>query len=124
MASSGEPRPGQAWKLIHKTRHVGTLTMAVSAPWVPLMPVAAEYALLARLQSAAAGAARRRVGERSLDALLSGLDDAPGLGSGPFALAVARFSHEAAATRTARAAQEHVLDVLASAGEGYFMERG
>ncbi|ACO47664.1 PucR family transcriptional regulator [Deinococcus deserti] len=124
VASSGDPRPGQVWKLIHKTRHVGTLTMAVAARWAPLMPVAAEYALLARLQSAAAGAARRRVGERSLDALLSGQDDAPGLGSGPFALAVARFSHETAATKTARAAQEHALDVLASAGEGYFMERG
>ncbi|MFC4638287.1 PucR family transcriptional regulator [Deinococcus hohokamensis] len=126
VASSGEPRAGQVYKLTYGTRQVGTLTVAAGPEWAPLLPVAAEYALLARLQSAAAGAARRRVGERALDALLSGQDDVggPGLGPGPFALALARFSRSVAGTPAAHAAREQALDVLASAGEGYFMERG
>ncbi|MFC4425034.1 PucR family transcriptional regulator [Deinococcus navajonensis] len=124
VASSGEPRPGQVYKLSSGTRQVGTLTVAAAAEWGPLLPVAAEYALLARLQSAAAGAARRRVGERALDALLAGQDDVPGLGEGPFALALARFSRGVTGTAAARATREQALDVLASAGEGYFMERG
>ncbi|WP_019586241.1 PucR family transcriptional regulator [Deinococcus apachensis] len=104
-------------------RHVGTLTLAVPEAWAALAPVAAEYALLARLQSAAAGAARRRVGERTLDALLSGT--AEGLeGSEPIALALAAFVHPPAPGALARQAHAHALDVLAAVGEGYFLERG
>ncbi|GBF06333.1 regulatory protein of LrpR family [Deinococcus aerius] len=106
-------------------RHVGTLTLAVPGAWAALAPVAAEYALLARLQSAAAGAARRRVGERTLDALLSGtapedrLEDPE-----PVAVAVAALARPPAPGAVARHAQAHALDVLAAVGEGYFLERG
>lgn len=106
-------------------RHVGTLTLAVPEAWAALAPVAAEYALLARLQSVAAGAARRRVSERTLDALLSGT----GAEEGPedresVAVAVAAFARVSAPGRAARQSHAHALDVLAAVGEGYFLERG
>lgn len=63
---------GQPFPLAHGRRQVGRLTLWAPPEWTALGPLAAEYALLSRLQSAAAGAARRRVGERTLDALLSG----------------------------------------------------
>lgn len=116
-------------------RHVGSLTLAVPEAWAPVLPVAAEYALLARLQAAAAGAARRRVGERTLDALLSGsrlggrmlIQGGPGGGPGetePVAVAVAALARVPAAGAAARSAHAHALDVLAAVGEGYFLERG
>ncbi|EYB69161.1 hypothetical protein DEIPH_ctg011orf0148 [Deinococcus phoenicis] len=106
-------------------RQVGTLTLAVPEAWAALVPVAAEYALLARLQSAAAGAARRRVGERTLDALLSGAKPESGPhGAEPIAVAVAAFARSPAPGSAARTAHAHALDVLAAAGEGYFLERG
>lgn len=128
IAASGEARPGRTWTLRHGTRQVGTLTAAGDPVWTPLWPLAAEYALLARLQSAAAGAARRRVGERALDSLLAGQSSGPGtrvpgMGEKPFALAVARPSHAAGVGARAALAREQELDVLASAGEGYFTER-
>lgn len=133
IAASGDARPGRVWPLRHGARQVGTLTAAADPGWAALWPVAAEYALLARLQAAAAGAARRRVGERALEALLAGQEDGPGMvfpvaqgaGAGStFAVAVARFSRAGGAGAGARLAQGQALDVLASAGEGHFMERG
>jgi hypothetical protein len=130
VASAGRAAgPGVSRRLSHGDasgeRHVGTLTLAVPEAWAALLPVAAEYALLARLQAAAAGAARRRVGERTLDALLSG----KGAGSGapdaePIVVAVAAFARAPAPGSAARTAHAHALDVLAAAGEGYFLERG
>lgn len=119
VASAGRAAgPTETTRLDHHERHVGTLTAALPAPWQVLIPVLAEYALLARLRSAAAGAARRRVGERMLDALLSGQGDEAlnGLGREPFALAVATLPPQASA-------QDQALDLLAAVGEGYFSER-
>ncbi|QFP75310.1 CdaR family transcriptional regulator [Deinococcus sp. AJ005] len=119
VASAGRAAgPTETTRLDHHERHVGTLTVALPAPWQALIPVLAEYALLARLRSAAAGAARRRVGERMLDALLSG-QEASGsdrLGQEAFALAVATLPP---GTPT----QDQALDLLAAVGEGYFSER-
>ncbi|KEF34704.1 transcriptional regulator [Deinococcus sp. RL] len=106
-------------------RHVGSLTLAVPPAWAALVPVAAEYALLARLQAAAAGAARRRVGERMLDALLSGtVPEAHWPDTEPVAVAVAALARPPAPGSAARTAHAHALDVLAAVGEGYFLERG
>ncbi|WP_104992551.1 helix-turn-helix domain-containing protein [Deinococcus sp. NW-56] len=106
-------------------RHVGSLTLAVPPEWAALLPVAVEYALLARLQAAAAGAARRRVGERTLDALLSGtVPEASLPDAEPIAVAVAAFARPPAPGSAARTAHAHALDVLAAVGEGYFLERG
>ena len=121
IAASGEARPGRTWTLRHGTRQVGTLTAAGDPAWTPLWPLAAEYALLARLQSAAAGAARRRVGERALDSLLAGQSSGPGtrvpgMGEKPFALAVARPSH--AAGVGARAALARAVAALGRPGIG------
>lgn len=113
----------QSFKLVHAGRHVGQLAVDFPAPWQALAPVAAEYALLARLQSAAAGAARRRVGERTLDALLDGRGQQNALGDEPFALALATLVRQPARGASAQAAHAHALDVLAGAGEGYFAER-
>ncbi|MBB5233933.1 PucR family transcriptional regulator [Deinococcus budaensis] len=106
-------------------RQVGRLTLAAAEAWAPLLPLAAEYALLARLQAAAAGAARRRVGERTLDALLSGGRAEGGAAeTEAVALGVAAFARPPAPGTAARSAHAHALDVLAAAGEGYFLERG
>jgi hypothetical protein len=125
VASSGTPQ-GQplSLRLMHGGRHVGALLLHVPAEWHPILPIAAEYALLARLQSAAAGAARRRVGERTLDALLLGHTSESVLLDGEsYAVAVAAFSSESAPGVRARTARAAALDVLAAVGEGYFFER-
>lgn len=130
VASSGTASDGTAagqplsLRLMHGGRHVGALLLQVPAEWQPILPIAAEYALLARLQSAAAGAARRRVGERTLDAVLSGSGSESVLLDGEsYALAVAAFSSESAPGLRARTARAAALDVLAAVGEGYFFER-
>ncbi|PNY79605.1 PucR family transcriptional regulator [Deinococcus koreensis] len=109
-------------RLEHRERHVGALRLAVPERWQGLAAVAAEYALLARLQSAAAGAARRRVGERVLEGLLSGSGGGDVLGSEPFAVAVASFPLPLSSAGGLRG-REDALDVLAAVGEGYLMER-
>lgn len=125
VAAAGHLRgTPQEFKLAHAGRNVGRLRLEFPAKWAALVPVAVEYALLARLQSAAAGAARRRVGERTLDALLEGRGDAAALGNEPFALALATYGQEPGRGASARAAYAHALDVLAGVGEGYFAERG
>ncbi|SEJ53365.1 DNA-binding transcriptional regulator, PucR family [Deinococcus reticulitermitis] len=125
VAAAGEVEgESQTFRLQHGRRHVGQLRLWSGPDWHPLGPLAAEYALLARLQTAAAGAARRRVGERTLDALLSGQGDVGTLGEEPYALATAAFPREPGTGASARAAHAHALDVLAGAGEGYFAERG
>ncbi|MBZ9716046.1 PucR family transcriptional regulator [Deinococcus multiflagellatus] len=117
VASAGRAAgPQVAVRLEHGGRHVGLLVTAFDPAWAAFVPVLQAYALLARLQAAAAGAARRRVGERALDALLAGRDaHLPGL-DGPFALAVGAFGDEGPS-------DEQALDVLAGAGEGYFQQR-
>ncbi|PTA66629.1 helix-turn-helix domain-containing protein [Deinococcus arcticus] len=117
IASAGRAAgPPVTLRLDHGGRHVGLLVTAVDPAWAPLLPVLRAYAVLARLQAAAAGAARRRVGERALDALLASRDaQLPGL-DGPFALAVGTF------TDTLET-DEQALDILAGAGEGYFQQR-
>lgn len=126
VAGAGEPPAGvspQSLRLTHGRRHVGRLELWLPPEWAALGPLAAEYALLARLQTAAAGAARRRVGERTLDALLSGVSDPATLGPDAYAVAVAGLGPAVGRGAGARAAQAHALDVLAGAGEGYFAER-
>lgn len=113
----------QSFKLVHAGRHVGQLAVDFPAPWQALAPVAAEYALLARLQSAAAGAARRRVGERTLEALLNGQSDPFTVGGESFAVGVASFADEPGRGANAQLAHAHALDVLAGVGEGYLAER-
>lgn len=121
VIASGGRAAGEsmAYRLVHRERHVGSLTLALPERWPGLADVAQEYALLARLQSAAAGAARRRVGERVLEAFLSGSDDLHALGWEPFAVAAASFSSR----HGDATAREDALDVLAAVGEGYLSER-
>ncbi|ADV67526.1 PucR family transcriptional regulator [Deinococcus maricopensis] len=122
IAFSGTPGgPPQAVRLEHEGRHVGTLSLAAPAEWTPLLHLAAPFARLARLQTAAAGAARRRVGERLLEALLSGEAHEEGE---PCAVGVLALHAPYPRSTRAREAREHALDVLAGAGEGYFRERG
>ncbi|WP_309573336.1 helix-turn-helix domain-containing protein [Deinococcus sp.] len=109
-------------RLVHRERHVGELRLAVPSVWGGLAGLAAEYALLARLQSAAAGAARRRVGERVLEALLTGGPGAA-LGGEPFAVAVASLPPATGLGPSHLSAREDALDVLAAVGEGYLTER-
>ncbi len=114
----------QEFKLVHAGRNVGKVQLNVPGHWADLAPVAVEYALLARLQSASAGAARRRVGERTLDALLDGREQAGTLDDEPFAVALATFVQRPGRGTGAQAAHAYALDVLAGAGEGFFNERG
>ncbi len=124
VASAGKRGTGlQTFRLVHAGRHVGQLSLDFPVQWQSLAPVAAEYALLARLQSAAAGAARRRVGERTLDALLDGRYEALGPTDEPFALALATFTRQPGRGAAAQGIFAHQLDVLAGVGEGYFAER-
>lgn len=109
-------------RLVHLERHVGELRLAVPSVWEGLAGLAAEYALLARLQSAAAGAARRRVGERVLEALLTGGPGAA-LGGEPFAVAVASLPPATGLGPSHLSAREDALDVLAAVGEGYLAGR-
>ncbi|WP_135229031.1 helix-turn-helix domain-containing protein [Deinococcus fonticola] len=124
VASAGRPvGETQQFKLTHAGRHVGRLTVSFPPDWNPMTPVVVEYALLARLQSAAAGASRRRVGERTLEALLQGHSDPFTVGGESFAVALASFEDEPGRGASAQAAHAHALDVLAGVGEGYFAER-
>lgn len=111
---------GQTFRLQHGRRHVGALTLWVDPAWNGLGPLAADYALLARLSSAAAGAARRRVGERTLATLLSG-ETSPDADA--YAVALADFGHGAGTGARAQAAQAYALDVLAEVGEGFLNDR-
>lgn len=123
VAAAGERGgAGQGFRLQQGRRHVGRLTLWTGPEWAALGPLAADYALLSRLQSAAAGSARRRVGERTLTALLSG-DALPG--DEAYAVALADLSTEASGRGArAQAARAYALDVLAEVGEGYLSERG
>ncbi|MDV6375010.1 helix-turn-helix domain-containing protein [Deinococcus arenicola] len=124
IASAGKGRgEPEVQRLEHGGRHVGALTTAFPGEWHALSPVLAEYALLARLRTAAAGAARRRVGERMLDALLSGQEGEglDGLGQEAFALAVATLPPPT--SNQSPPDQAQALDLLAAVGEGYFSER-
>lgn len=123
VASAGEAAGGaQTFRLQQGRRHVGRLTLWVAPEWAALGPLAAEYALLSRLQSAAAGSARRRVGERTLSALLSGEAH---LGDETFVVALADLGTGATGRGArAQAAQAYALDVLAEVGEGYLLGSG
>ncbi|MHA0036242.1 helix-turn-helix domain-containing protein (plasmid) [Deinococcus sp. PESE-38] len=123
-AAGTQEGKGQPFPLAHGRRQVGRLTLWAPPEWTALGPLAAEYALLSRLQSAAAGAARRRVGERTLDALLSGQGDPAALGDEAYVVAVAALAQDFGSGASARAAQAHALDVLAGAGEGYLVGSG
>ncbi|GAA0516597.1 PucR family transcriptional regulator [Deinococcus depolymerans] len=109
--------------LAFERRPVGTLQLRAAPGWADLAALIAELLRLARLQAAAAGAARRRVGERQFEALLAG--DATQLPPGEgFTVAALRLDGpppRSARTREARTAQ---LDVLCSVGEGFFYRRG
>lgn len=109
--------------LAFERRPVGTLQLRAAPGWADLAALIAELLRLARLQAAAAGAARRRVGERQFEALLAG--DASPLPPGEgFTVAALRLDGpppRSARTREARTAQ---LDVLCSVGEGFFYRRG
>ena len=123
-ASAGAPSgPHLEQRLMYEGRHLGSLHLRAEAAWHPLFEVAAEFAKLARLQAAAAGAARRRVGERLLEALLSGdVSGAPDHEAGT--LAALRLTQPL--PRSERSRDNHIerLDVLCGVGEGYFRERG
>ena len=124
VAVSGHMQgPARQFRLTHGGRHVGRLALSFPAAFQALEPVAVEYALLARLQSAAAGAARRRVGERTLEALLNGQSDPFTVGGESFAVGVASFADEPGRGANAQLAHAHALDVLAGVGEGYLAER-
>ncbi|WP_022803045.1 PucR family transcriptional regulator [Deinococcus ficus] len=124
VASAGTySRQAVTHRLAHRERQVGALVLALPDPWDALTPVFTEYALLSRLQAAAAGAARRRVKERVLESLLSGLDDHADLGGEPFAVAVASLPERVSAGPASLTAREDALDVLAAVGEGYLTER-
>ncbi|GHF54888.1 hypothetical protein HNQ07_003453 [Deinococcus metalli] len=123
VAQAGEPGPVTVTqRLEFERRPVGTLHLEVEGGWEALGVLVADVLRLARLQSAAAGAARRRVGERQFEALLAG--DASGLPGGQTTvLAALRLNRPL--PRGARAREAHVqqLDVLCSVGEGYFHRR-
>ena len=118
---NGEQHFGQ--RLTYEGRLIGSLHLRAGAEWHPLFEVAAEFAKLARLQAAAAGAARRRAGERVLEALLSG--DASGATEHEaFTLAVLRLAQPLPRSERSRENHIQLLDVLCGVGEGYFRERG
>ncbi|WP_051935519.1 CdaR family transcriptional regulator [Deinococcus sp. YIM 77859] len=123
VAQQGSPGAARmAQRLIYEGRLVGSLELEASAHWQPLVQLVAEQARLARLQAAAAGAARRRVGERQFEALLAG--DHSGMPeSGPCVLAALRLDRPMPRAGRAREAYIHRLDVLCSVGEGYFHRR-
>lgn len=122
VAAAGERvSAGQSFRLQQGRRHVGRLTLWAGPEWAALGPLAADYALLSRLQSAAAGSARRRVGERTLTALLSG---ELSLGDEAFAVALADLGLGEGRGTRAQAAQAFALDVLTEVGEGYLTAIG
>lgn len=121
-----EGQPGETrmeTRLIHEGRPVGSLHLEAEPGWHPLFRLVAELARLARLQSAAAGAARRRVGERQFEALLAG-DTTGAPEGGPGVLAALRLERPLPRAERAREAHIHRLDVLCAVGEGYFHGRG
>lgn len=103
-------------------RPVGHLELEAAPHWQPLLPLVVAQARQARLQSAAAGAARRRVGERQFEALLAG-DISGQPESKSCALAALRFDQPMPRATRAREAFVNRLDVLCSVGEGYFHGR-
>lgn len=109
--------------LAFERRPVGTLQLRAAPGWADLAALIAELLRLARLQAAAAGAARRRVGERQFEALLSG--DAAQLPPGEgFTVAALRLGGPPPRSTRAREARTAQLDVLCSVGEGFFYRRG
>ncbi|WP_189065078.1 PucR family transcriptional regulator [Deinococcus seoulensis] len=109
--------------LAFERRPVGTLHLRADPGWADLAALIAELLRLARLQAAAAGAARRRVGERQFEALLSG--DAAQLPPGEgFTVAALRLDGPPPRSARAREARTAQLDVLCSVGEGFFYRRG
>jgi len=124
VSSAGTPN-GMALeqRLTYEGRPIGSLHLWAEASWQPLFLLATEFAKLARLQAAAAGAARRRVGERLLEALLSGdLSGAPDHEVGT--LAALRLTQTLPRGERSRESHVELLDVLCGVGEGYFQERG
>jgi len=109
--------------LAFERRPVGTLQLRAALGWADLAALIAELLRLARLQAAAAGAARRRVGERQFEALLAG--DAAQLPPGEgFTVAALRLDGPPPRSARAREARTAQLDVLCSVGEGFFYRRG
>lgn len=124
VAQSGAPvKEIQVFRLAHGGRNVGELRLSVPHEWQALVPVIIEFALLSRLQTAAAGATRRRVGERTLDALLNGQNELFSDQGNLSAVALAMLLELPGRGAAAQAAHAHALDVLAGVGEGYFAER-
>lgn len=109
--------------LTFEGRAVGSLTLVAAPEWAGLFALASGVALTARLQAAAAGAARRRQGERALEALLAGdAGGAPELGE--VVVAALRLAAPLPRSERARATHLQLLDTLCTVGEGYFRERG
>ncbi|WP_345463660.1 PucR family transcriptional regulator [Deinococcus carri] len=109
-------------RLVQDGRPVGRLQLQADAGWSPLLLLVAEVARLARLQAAAAGAARRRVGERQFEALLVG-ETAGTPEGGPCVLAALRLGKPVPRAGRARDAYVHQLDTLCAVGEGYLYGR-
>lgn len=105
-------------RLVYEGRPVGSLELHADPAWEPLFRLVAELARLARLQSAAAGAARRRVGERHFEQLLAG-DASAAQEGGPWLLAALRLDRPLPRNARAREMHIHRLDVLCAVGEGY-----
>ncbi|WP_161880907.1 PucR family transcriptional regulator [Deinococcus alpinitundrae] len=124
VSSSGTPGgPRVEQRLTYEGRPIGSLHLWAGTEWQPLFLLAAEFAKLARLQAAAAGAARRRTGERLLEALLSGdVSGAPDHEAGT--LAALRLIQPLPRSERSRESHVALLDVLCGVGEGYFRERG
>lgn len=125
VAAQGAAHTGPTMRqaLVYEDRVVGQLELSADPRWQPLLALTARQMRQVRLTAAAAGAARRRVGERQFEALLSG--DSSGVSDGgPCALAALRFDQPLPRAERARASYLHRLDTLCSAGEGYFHGRG
>ena len=123
VAQQGTPGPARAeQRLVYEGRPVGRLTLEAAPEWLALVPLVAEQARLARLQSAAAGAARRRVGERQFEALLAGdLSGAPE--GGPCVVAALRLQDPMPRAGSARERHVQQLDLLCAVGEGHLQGR-
>ncbi|TSA87588.1 PucR family transcriptional regulator [Deinococcus detaillensis] len=125
VARAGTPSGDQHFeqRLTYEGRSIGSLHLWAGAEWPVLFGLTAEFAKLARLQAAAAGASRRRVGERVLEALLSG--DVSGASvHEPCMLAALRLAQPLPRSERSRETHIAALDILCGVGEGYFRERG
>ncbi|UBV45028.1 helix-turn-helix domain-containing protein (plasmid) [Deinococcus taeanensis] len=125
VASEGDAPPGAEQyevPLAFERRPVGTLHLQAAPGWGDLAALIADLLRLARLQAAAAGAARRRVGERQFETLLSGEPGAFAPGTRAV-LAALRLTGPPARSARMREGREQQLDVLCSVGEGYFYRR-